>query len=181
VTALVRRIRLVRAAAAARMIAGAESRNSARWCSPMPNTSSPTSSATSTSSRRSAMRSVVDGSLPVAGSGRIAAKLSTPISITPPCNVSSAAGRNARWIRRQRDELGLTSDLGKAPLPPVVLRLFDPVLGARDEVPVDVARLGKGFSAYHHQMGAAARLQHDLGTGLEDHELRFAEDSRLAL
>ena len=42
VTALVRRMRCVRRAAAARMTAGAESRYSRRWCSPMPNTSRPT-------------------------------------------------------------------------------------------------------------------------------------------
>ncbi|HJR48965.1 MAG TPA: hypothetical protein VJ799_12480 [Nitrososphaeraceae archaeon] len=42
VTALVRRIRCVRAAAAPRMTAGAESRNSRRWCSPTPNASNPT-------------------------------------------------------------------------------------------------------------------------------------------
>ena len=42
VTALVRRIWRVRAAAAPRMTAGAESRNSARWCSPIPKTSNPT-------------------------------------------------------------------------------------------------------------------------------------------
>src|SRR6266446_7229785 len=39
VTALVRRMRWVRAAAAPRMTAGAESRYSRRWCSPIPNTS----------------------------------------------------------------------------------------------------------------------------------------------
>ena len=37
VTALVRRMLLVRAAAAPRMTGGAESRYSLRWCSPMPN------------------------------------------------------------------------------------------------------------------------------------------------
>jgi hypothetical protein len=41
----------------------------------------PKRSASSISSRRSAMRSVAEGGLPVLGSGRIAAKLSTPISI----------------------------------------------------------------------------------------------------
>ena len=37
---------LVRAAAAASIIAGAESKNSRRWCSPMPKTSRPIRSAT---------------------------------------------------------------------------------------------------------------------------------------
>ena len=55
-TALVSRIRDVRAAAAARTTAGAETVNSGRWCSPTPKTSSPTSSASSISSSRSAIR-----------------------------------------------------------------------------------------------------------------------------
>jgi len=42
VTALVRRIRRVRAAAAASTTAGEETVYSGRWCSPTPKTSSPT-------------------------------------------------------------------------------------------------------------------------------------------
>ena len=43
---------------------------------------------------------------------------------------SSAAARNLRRIRRQRDELGLAGDLGKAAAPPVVLGVLNPVLRA---------------------------------------------------
>ena len=56
VTALVRRIRFVRIAAAASTTAGADTAKSGRWCSPTPKTSSPTSSASSTSSMRSRRR-----------------------------------------------------------------------------------------------------------------------------
>ena len=56
VTALVSRIRFVRAAAAASTTAGVETAKSGRWCSPTPNTSSPTSSASSISSMRSRRR-----------------------------------------------------------------------------------------------------------------------------
>ena len=55
-TALVRRIRDVRSAAAASTTAGAETAKSGRWCSPTPKTSSPTWSASSTSSTRSRSR-----------------------------------------------------------------------------------------------------------------------------
>ena len=41
-TALVRRMSVVRSAAAARTTAGAETAKSGRWCSPTPKTSSPT-------------------------------------------------------------------------------------------------------------------------------------------
>ena len=67
-TALERRIRFVRSAAAASTTAGAETAKSGRWCSPTPNTSSPTWSASSISSIRSRSRcaglSVVPGSAP---------------------------------------------------------------------------------------------------------------------
>src|SRR5882672_12780509 len=79
VTALVRRMRCVRAAAAPRITAGAESRNSRRWCSPIPNASSPTSSACSicwTSCRR---RSA--GFTARLFSSKAAAKLSIPTCI----------------------------------------------------------------------------------------------------
>ncbi len=56
VTALVRRIRSVRAATAASTVAGEDTRKSGRWCSPMPNTSRPSRSASSASSSSSAMR-----------------------------------------------------------------------------------------------------------------------------
>ena len=55
-TALVRRIRSVRAAAAASTTAGAETAKSGRWCSPTPKTSRPTWSASSISSTRSRTR-----------------------------------------------------------------------------------------------------------------------------
>ncbi len=55
-TALVRRIREVRAAIAASTTAGADTAKSGRWCSPTPKTSSPTCSASSASSRSSAKR-----------------------------------------------------------------------------------------------------------------------------
>src|SRR6266513_712530 len=88
-TALVKRMRLVRAAAAARITAGAESRNSLRWCSPMPNTSRPTSSACSISSSRSRRRSA--GLTPLVVSPMAAAKLSTPTSISQ-LRTKTAAG-----------------------------------------------------------------------------------------
>src|SRR6266550_4836319 len=78
VTALVRRMRLVRAAAAPRITAGAESRKSLRWCSPIPKTSKPTWSAYSICSIRFRMRSV--GLSARVASSCAAAKLSIPIS-----------------------------------------------------------------------------------------------------
>ena len=42
-----------------------------------------------------------------------------------------------------------------------------------------MARFGKGLAADKHQMGAATRLQHDIGAGLEDHELLLAENAGL--
>src|SRR4051794_40677539 len=80
VTALVRRIRRVRAAAAARITVGAESRNSRRWCSPMPNTSRPTSSASVIASSNS-LRCRAGSTARPAASTVAATKLSTPISI----------------------------------------------------------------------------------------------------
>src|SRR5260370_19956416 len=80
VTALVRRIRRVRAAAAARITVGAESRNSRRWCSPMPNTSRPTSSASVIASR-SSRRCRAGSTARPAASTVAATKLSTPICI----------------------------------------------------------------------------------------------------
>ena len=56
-TALVSRMRSVRAAAAARTTEGEETAKSGRWCSPTPNTSRPTWSASSISSIRSRIRS----------------------------------------------------------------------------------------------------------------------------
>ena len=56
VTALESRIVRVRSAAAARTTAGADTAKSGRWCSPTPNTSSPTWSASSISSMRSRSR-----------------------------------------------------------------------------------------------------------------------------
>ncbi len=47
-----------------------------------------------------------------------------------PLAQSSAAARDLRRIRRQRDELGLAGDLGEAAAPPVVLGVLDPVLRA---------------------------------------------------
>ena len=56
VTALVSRIRSVRAAIAPRATAGEETAKSGRWCSPTPNTSRPTCSASSASSSRLRIR-----------------------------------------------------------------------------------------------------------------------------
>ena len=56
VTALESRIVRVRSAAAASTTAGADTAKSGRWCSPTPNTSSPTWSASSISSTRSRSR-----------------------------------------------------------------------------------------------------------------------------
>src|SRR6202045_3068776 len=81
VTALVRRIRGVRAAAAARITVGAESRNSRRWCSPMPNTSRPTSSASVIASSNS-LRCRAGSTARPAASTVAATKLSTPICIS---------------------------------------------------------------------------------------------------
>src|SRR2546428_8894552 len=69
-------MRLVRAAAAARIIVGAESRYSLRWCSPIPYTSSPTLSAYSISSSISRRRS--DGLTARLAPVYAAAKLSIP-------------------------------------------------------------------------------------------------------
>src|SRR6266446_2874314 len=80
VTALVRRTRRVRAAAAARITVGAESRNSRRWCSPMPKTSRPTSSASVIASSNS-LRCRAGSTARPAASTVAATKLSTPISI----------------------------------------------------------------------------------------------------
>src|ERR1700741_77739 len=80
VTALVRRMRRVRAAAAARIIVGAESRNSRRWCSPIPNTSRPTSSASVIASSNS-LRCRAGSTARPDASTVVATKLSTPISI----------------------------------------------------------------------------------------------------
>src|SRR6266513_6457021 len=99
VTALVRRILRVRAPAAARIIVGAESRNSRRWCSPMPKTSRPTSSASVTASSNSLRRRAGSTARPAA-STVAATKLSTPISISDllcdflPERLQSAAPRD---------------------------------------------------------------------------------------
>jgi hypothetical protein len=74
-TALERRMRFVRAAAAARTTAGAETMNSSRWCSPTPKTSRPSRSASSISSSRRCMRSCVVIVRPVVGSGVRSPKL----------------------------------------------------------------------------------------------------------
>ena len=83
-TALARRIRPVRAAAAERMTAGDVSRNSRRWCSPIPKTSSPTWSASSISARRFLIRSAWLSVTPVTGSAIEDAKLSIPNCIRRP-------------------------------------------------------------------------------------------------
>ena len=73
VTALVNRIRRVRAAAAASTTAGAETAKSSRWCSPTPKTSSPTWSASTISSSRSRRRCSGETVVPVDGSGMTSA------------------------------------------------------------------------------------------------------------
>src|SRR5207249_1117526 len=80
VTALVRRMRRVRAAAAARITVGAESRNSRRWCSPIPNTSRPTSSASVIASSNS-LKCCAGSTARPDPSTVAATKLSTPICI----------------------------------------------------------------------------------------------------
>jgi len=62
VTALVNRMRVVLAAAAASTTAGDETAKSGRWCSPTPTTSRPTWSASSISSKR--LRSLSSGLIP---------------------------------------------------------------------------------------------------------------------
>src|SRR5206468_157280 len=89
VTALVRRIRRVRAAAAARITVGAESRNSRRWCSPMPKTSRPTSSASMIASSNS-LRCRAGSTARPAASTVAATKLSTPISMCWSCSSCNA-------------------------------------------------------------------------------------------
>ncbi len=74
-TALVSRMRLVRAAAAASTTAGAETAKSGRWCSPTPKTSRPTWSASSISSSRSRRRSPGATMRPVAGSAVVSPKV----------------------------------------------------------------------------------------------------------
>src|SRR5258708_21070297 len=73
-------MRCVRAAAAPRITAGAESRNSRRWCSPTPNASSPTSSACSICSISCRRRSA--GLTARLFSSNAAAKLSIPTCIS---------------------------------------------------------------------------------------------------
>ena len=68
-TALVRRIDVVRSAAAASTTAGVETAKSGRWCSPTPKTSSPAWSASSISSIRSRRRCAALTVWPVAASG----------------------------------------------------------------------------------------------------------------
>src|SRR6266567_2136008 len=80
VTALVRRMRRVRAAAAERITVGAESRNSRRWCSPMPKTSRPTSSASVIASSNS-LRCCAGSTARPTALTVAATKLSTPISM----------------------------------------------------------------------------------------------------
>ena len=75
VTALVRRMRCVRAAAAASTTAGAETTKSGRWCSPTPKTSRPTWSASSISSMSSRSRCCGVTVRPVAGSGVMSANV----------------------------------------------------------------------------------------------------------
>ncbi len=75
VTALVSLIRLVRAAIAASTTVGADTTNSGRWCSPTPNTSSPSWSASSASSITSLSRSAALTDRPVCGSGVRSAKV----------------------------------------------------------------------------------------------------------
>ncbi len=74
-TALVRRIRSVRSAAAASATAGAETAKSGRWCSPTPKTSRPTWSASSISSIRSRSRLRVSTIGPPSTSGVSSAKV----------------------------------------------------------------------------------------------------------
>ena len=74
-TALVRRMRDVRSAPAARTTAGADTAKSGRWCSPTPKTSRPTWSASSISSTRSRRRCCALTVCPVAGSGVSSAKV----------------------------------------------------------------------------------------------------------
>src|SRR6188472_3512632 len=75
VTALVSRMRCVRAATAASTTAGVETVKSGRWCSPTPKTSRPTSSASSASSTTSRRR--CSGLSP----SRVSANVKTPISM----------------------------------------------------------------------------------------------------
>src|SRR5260221_2638829 len=72
-------MRCVRAAAAPRITAGAESRNSRRWCSPTPNASNPTSSACSICCTSWRNRSA--GFTARLCSSKAAAKLSIPTCI----------------------------------------------------------------------------------------------------
>src|SRR6195256_248122 len=113
-TALVSRMRLVRAAAAARITAGAESRNSLRWCSPMPNTSRPTWSANSICSMRFRMWSA--GRSATLASSYASAKLSIPICIvdskrTGPRIIPMAHTNGVR--KRKVAVLGATGTVGQ--------------------------------------------------------------------
>src|ERR1700704_6234489 len=96
-------MRCVRAAAAPRITAGAESRNSRRWCSPTPNASNPTSSACSicwTSCRR---RSA--GFTARLFSSKAAAKLSIPTCIVCASEKDrSIADKGADPEEHDRDE-----------------------------------------------------------------------------
>lgn len=89
VTALVSRMVRVRAAAAARIGAGAEAMKSDRWCSPTPKTSSPTASASSACSIVSRMRSAGDG--PPSASGVTSPNVMMPASKAMPTTVRRIA------------------------------------------------------------------------------------------
>jgi len=107
VTALVRRIRCVRAAAAARMSGGAESRNSLRWCSPIPNESSPTLSAYSIWSMRLRRRS--DSLTVRLSSVNAAAKLSIPIWRSVVCESIELFVAELERIPQKSDVAGINT------------------------------------------------------------------------
>jgi hypothetical protein len=52
-----------------------------------------------------------------------------------------------RHFSRQDEEVGLVCNPLETPIAPVVCGLPDPILRAREEVPVDVTRLGERFSS----------------------------------
>jgi hypothetical protein len=91
-TALVNRMRAVRAAMAASTTAGDEDTKSARWCSPTPNTSRPAWSATTASSIASCSRCAGDTVAPVSGSGERSTNVYRPSSIAA---LSLVVGRPA--------------------------------------------------------------------------------------
>src|SRR5829696_8406508 len=154
VTALARRIRLVRVAAPASATAGEETAKSGRWCSPTPKTSSPTASASSISSTSSRSRRPAP-----AGPPARSAKLVTPISILDSLGPVGAVARSQRLrgVERRADD-----DLDRAVAgAQLVVRVGARELLGEAEEAAALGALGEHAGAV--AAAATARLEPHLG------------------